>query len=156
MGKTIILVHGRAPKPNKEDLEALWLEALRYGLERDHPDKLAAYDQVKTEFVYYGDISNAFLDPHYDVVSDAQGRRVTLDELKGYTRNDFFNEDKYNSLPGKSSLRESLADAFAGIGFRIGISNPLIRKVLPDMQDYWNADSEYGTERAVPNDQAHV
>ena len=56
MGKSILLVHGRAPKPAKRALRRLWFEALRYGIERDHPAKLAAFDQanldslVKTRF----------------------------------------------------------------------------------------------------------
>ena len=46
MAKTILMIHGRHFKPPKEKLESLWLEALRWGIEKDHPDKLDAFDGV--------------------------------------------------------------------------------------------------------------
>ena len=53
MGKAIILIHGRNFKPPEEALKSFWLEALRHGVERDHPDRLEAYDQAEKEFVYF-------------------------------------------------------------------------------------------------------
>lgn len=53
--KTLILVHGRGFKPAKAELEALWLRALRTGLQRDTPDAAAALDRCTIRFVYYGD-----------------------------------------------------------------------------------------------------
>ena len=60
MGKTILMIHGRHFKPAKDPLQQLWIEAVRWGIERDHPDKLAAFDSVHVELIYYGDYSNAF------------------------------------------------------------------------------------------------
>ena len=83
MAKTMILIHGRAQKPTKEALKGLWLEALRFGLERDHADKLDAFDEARIEFIYYGDINNKFLSPgDHDVHADEVSRRETLARLK--------------------------------------------------------------------------
>ncbi|CDT46924.1 hypothetical protein VCR4J2_570015 [Vibrio coralliirubri] len=35
MAKKIIFIHGRAQKPDKDSLQALWYEAIEHGLERD-------------------------------------------------------------------------------------------------------------------------
>ena len=125
MGKSILLVHGRAPKPAKRALRRLWFEALRYGIERDHPAKLAAFDQANLEFIYYGNISNDFLDPEHDVVRDAASRRRTLNKLKQYSKEDF-NRRNYNRLDGKSAAKEFLADTFAGLAHFFRVSEPVL------------------------------
>ena len=43
-------------------------------------------------------------------------------------------------------MKEALADTFAGIGSFFGISQPLIHLVAPDMTEYWNPDSEFGSK----------
>lgn len=150
MAKTIILVHGRAPKPEKEDLQRFWTEALRHGIERDHPTKVAALNQATTEFVYYGNHNNAFLDPDHDTAADAASRRVTLDQLKAHPRNDFNSEDIYNALPGKASWKETLVDSVAGIGAFFRVSEPLIHLVAKDMTEYWNIESDFGSRVRYP------
>ena len=138
MAKTMILIHGRAQKPTKEALKGLWLEALRFGLERDHADKLDAFDEARIEFIYYGDINNNFLSPgDHDVHVDEVSRRETLARLKEYTRDDFFNANIYNGLPGKSSTLEFLADVLSKIGAFFHISEPAIYRKAPDMKEYW-------------------
>jgi hypothetical protein len=147
MDKTIILVHGRGLKPPKQALERVWIEALRYGIERDHPDKLEAFDQAELEFVYYGNISNLFLgNPNYD--DDAERRR-SLDELKTYQKSDF-NEETYNDVPGKSAWMESCAKLFGNAFSVIQLSELAIQAVAPDMREYWNPDTEYGTDIRYP------
>ena len=148
MAKTILMIHGRAPKPSKPDLEGFWIEALRYGLERDHPEKLDDFDQAHIEFIYYGDRNNA-LDPEHDLDRDAATRRITLDELKGYSRGEF-DRAHYGSLPGKSSLMEFAADILAGPLHALRASDPLINLVAPDMTEYWNPESEFGTNVRYP------
>ena len=125
MTKTIILIHGRAEKPAEDDLKEFWTEALRFGLEQDHPGKVAAYDAAEVKFVYYGDESNKFLNAfhnkNHDLDADAASRRVTLDELKARPRTDFLDQDVYDDLPGKTALKEAIVDAVAGIAalFRV-------------------------------------
>ena len=143
MAKTIILIHGRAPKPTERALKGLWLDALRSGLNRDHPDKVPEFDQTRIEFVYYGDINNNFLVPQgHDVRADAASRRTTLSRLKQYSRGDFFNGDIYDRLPGKNSKLEFAADALSGIASFFRVSEPVIYLVAPDMKEYWTRISQ--------------
>lgn len=143
--KTIILVHGRSLKPPREPLEVLWKEALRFGLERDHSAPVVRkFDNATIEFVYYGNHSNKFLgDPLFD---DSARRRKSLERLKRWKRADFNKKKNYNSLPGKASWKESLADAFGGPLALLGVSSFLIGTVAPDMNQYWNFDARFGTD----------
>ena len=150
MAKTILLIHGRAPKPSEVDLKGFWMEALRYGLERDHGDKLADFDRAHVDFIYYGDLNNEFLEPGHDLDRDAASRRITLDQLKSYSDSDFDNEDLYNQLPGKTSLKEFVADTFSGISRFFGVSDSLVHLVAPDMREYWNTESEFGSNVRFP------
>jgi len=141
---TIVLIHGRSTKPEQRDLSRLWWGALKAGLERDHPTVLPRFRAIKREFVYYGDISNDFLDPAHDTAADAATRRETAAALKAWAANQF-TKANYNRLPGKTAVKEFLADAFGGIAAAIGISQPLIHVVAPDMREYWNHESDYGS-----------
>eukprot|EP00922_Rhytidocystis_sp_ex-Travisia-forbesii_P062377 GHVS01092465.1.p1 GENE.GHVS01092465.1~~GHVS01092465.1.p1 ORF type:complete len:314 (+),score=19.58 GHVS01092465.1:175-1116(+) len=149
-GKTIILIHGRAFKPAKESLEELWLEALKFGVEKDHGKQmLESLNKVEIKFVYFGGISNKFLKERggqYDEVADVVSRRLTLDQLKVRKREDFDIRSKYEELHGQSSVRETMADMFAGLGFIVGCSEPLIEHAVPDMAEYWNLDSGFGSD----------
>ena len=149
MSKTVLLIHGRAPKPSEKDLKGFWVEALRHGLERDHPEKLADFSQAHVEFLYYGNLNNEFLDPDHDLEADAASRRTTLNELKDYSRGDF-DRARYDSLPGKSALKEFVADTFADLFHVFRASDPLIHLVAPDMREYWNPESEFGTNVGYP------
>jgi hypothetical protein len=140
MAKKILLIHGRHFKPPKADLRKLWLDAIRHGIKRDHPDKLEAFDRATVELVYYGDISNDYLlsksykpDPN-----DLADRRKTLAELKTYRRNQF-TRAKYRKLPGYNPWMEGLADAFGGISSLLRFSEPLIEKIAPDVSEYWSS-----------------
>jgi hypothetical protein len=141
---TIVLLHGRSTKPEKRDLARFWWGALRAGLERDHRRVLPRFRATKREFVYYGDISNDFLDPGHDTAADAASRRVTQRALKAW-KADQFTRANYNRLPGKTSMKEFLADTFGGIAAALRISQPLIHLVAPDMREYWNRESDYGS-----------
>jgi len=84
MGKTILFVHGRDFKPSAPQLSKLWNAAVRHGIGRDHPQKLAAFKAVKKEFVYYGDLSNRYLRSvgrEYDMAGDMRDRKNTLNGL---------------------------------------------------------------------------
>ena len=63
MAKKIIFIHGRAQKPDKAPLQALWYEAIEHGLQRDCGDSssLQAFKDVDKRFVYYGELSNTLL-----------------------------------------------------------------------------------------------
>ncbi|MDH3215070.1 MAG: hypothetical protein OEN01_02110, partial [Candidatus Krumholzibacteria bacterium] len=66
------------------------MDALRFGLRRDYPKKVTRFDRTRIEFVYYGDVNNAFLVPEgHDLVTDAAGRRKTLRALQSHRKADF-------------------------------------------------------------------
>lgn len=147
MGKTILCVHGRSFKPRRSALWPLWKSAIRHGLERDHPHSLPAYDAVRKQFVYFGDISNAFLraaGEEYDEDNDIASRRRTLEDLRRFSRGQF-NKRSYNKLPGKDAFKEFLADTLSILTAPIGLSEVLITTVARDMREYWNFDSDFGS-----------
>ena len=82
--------------------------------------------------------------------ADSASRIVTLDELKARPRTDLLDQDVYNDLPGKTALKDAIVDAVAGIAALFRVSQPLIQKVAPDMEHYWDPDSEYGTNVRFP------
>lgn len=146
MGRTIILVHGRSWKPPRNSLESIWKEALRFGVERDHPGKLAAFDSVRLAFVYFGDLSGKLLVELGRVrpPSDTSARRAALDALKAVPRHGFTRR-AYEKVPGQESLKEGVADSLAPVLSFFHLSEPLIASVAPDMRHYWDEDTEFGT-----------
>lgn len=150
MPKMILLVHGRDFKPQKMELQKLWIEALRFGIERDHPGKLQAFNEAKTELVYYGDISNAYLANYFNepVPDDLADRKNTLDLLKQYKRSQF-TKANYKKLPGYNPWMEGLADLFAGTANVFGLSESIIERVAPDIGEYWRSYPFGSDVRAV-------
>lgn len=146
MPKTILLIHGRHYKPGKSDLRKLWLDAIRFGIGRDHPSKLAALNAAKIDFVYYGDISNVFLSAAYGepVPDDLADRKASLADLKQYKKSQF-NKSTYQDLPGYNPWMEAAADLFAGALNLFGLSDNIIESVAPDMKEYW-ANYQFGSD----------
>ncbi|WP_284190924.1 hypothetical protein [Vibrio zhanjiangensis] len=143
MVKRIILVHGRAQKPSKEDLEQLWYEAINHGLFRDFGQQaIEQFRSVKKDFIYYGDLSNEFL---RKPTENAALRFLSLENLKNYTKEQF-NQESYQALTQAGFLKEALADIFSAPLGKLGIATPLIKLVAPDMAHYWNSDSYYGSD----------
>ena len=150
MPKMILMVHGRHFKPPKTELQKLWIEALRLGIERDHPGKLAAFKNAKVELVYYGDISNTFLKDALGepIPDDLAERRAALAKLKQYKRSQF-SKSTYKKLPGYNPWMEGLADMFAGPANFFGLSESIIERVAPDMGEYWRS-YQFGSQvRAI-------
>ncbi|MEW5737160.1 MAG: hypothetical protein AB1921_20115 [Thermodesulfobacteriota bacterium] len=147
MEKTILMVHGRHWKPVKDQLLDLWVDAMRFGISRDRPEKLAAFDAAKKMMVYYGDLSNEFLarktgKPVPNRVSD---RRLSLERLKRY-RAEEFGELAYEMLPGQSKWNDALARSVGSLAKLLRLGRPAIELYAPDIREYWNQDSEFGTE----------
>jgi pimeloyl-ACP methyl ester carboxylesterase len=151
MGKTIVLIHGRAPKPPRTALKKLWLDALRWGVKRDHPQKLGAFDRATIEFAYFGDISTSFLNEgKYDATADLADRRRCLKDLKTLTRNDFSDAARYSRLPGVSGAGELYADVAGGFLSTMRLGELIIAGVAPDIKEYWNLDSDFGSNVRWP------
>lgn len=70
----ITLIHGRAPKPSKPELEALWFEALRRSVKTS-----TEFAESPKQMVYYGDLSNHFWN---QPCPDIETRRALLDSLE--------------------------------------------------------------------------
>jgi hypothetical protein len=146
-----VLIHGRAPKPPRTALKKLWIDALRWGVRRDHPQKLGAFDRATIEFVYFGDISTAFLnEKKYDATADLADRRGCLKDLKTFTRNDFEDAERYSRLPGVSGAGELYADVAGGFLSTMRLSELIIAGVAPDIKEYWNLDSSFGSDLRWP------
>ena len=149
--KRLILIHGRDFKPNKSDLKALWMQALRHGIRRDHPALLQSFDSVEKHFVYYGKQSEACLHGEgrsYDKAQDLNNRRLCLKALKTWQREDFLGPkgaSNYRSLHGRSGTAQRLADLLASPMKTMRLDEFAITKVAPDMRYYWNWDSAYGS-----------
>lgn len=153
MKKRLFLVHGRNFKPDEPQLDAIWTEALRHGIEADHgPEKAKTFDEVDKKLVYYGELSNAFLRSEgqdYDAEADLADRQKALAALKAYDRDDLEGERAkaiYKDLPKNTALLEALADAVAGPAAFLGLGRRLIPLVAPDLGHYWNLDSAFGSD----------
>ncbi|MDM4019341.1 hypothetical protein [Roseiconus lacunae] len=153
MSKTIILVHGRHFKPAESVLTKNWTEALRHGIQRDEPNAVEAFDAARIEMIYYGDVSNEYLSrvvrERYDENNDIEDRKLCLDELKTYRKSQF-SERTYRRLPGASRWREGLADIFAGPLSILGLSDRAINMVAPDMAEYWDDATAFGSRVRAP------
>ena len=91
MGKTIVFIHGRSFKPPRRTWRRLWNDAVVHGIERDFPDRREAFEAARKEFVYFGDISNAYLSETLgqSVPRDTRDLELTLARLKRYNRPEF-------------------------------------------------------------------
>ena len=136
--QTLFFIHGRTFKPNYNDLKQLWIEALKYGIARDYGCQHAQrLDKIKTEFVYFGDLSNEFLaarSKKYNRVADTKARRITLEDLKEYACSDY-TKTTYKAL---RSRFHPVRWCFAWLLARV----PLVSRVamwikMPDMSHYW-------------------
>lgn len=150
--KTLILLHGRGFKPPKARLKKLWVDALRFGVERDFPEMLAQFDAARIEFVYYGDTSNAFLSKltGTSIPDDFSTREATLEGLKLWTASQF-NKATYEGLAGKESYKEGLADILSAVLSFTRLGDDVISLVAPDMKEYWMGyKSPFGSAVRAP------
>lgn len=144
--KTLLLIHGSGPKPAREVIEALWLEALQQGLSRDYPDLSLEISSVR--FIYFADLlATIGVDNQaYDPVIDAADRENTLAKLLTRDSARKFRRVHYESLPGKSSWKEFLLDVGAPVSNLLGLGERRIAHVLPELVAYWNNENNYGSE----------
>lgn len=152
MEKQIILVHGRNFKPPEQNLSANWREAILAGVKRDNPARLAKVSAIDMDMAYYGTTSNRFLRDRgkkYDEAEDIANREVALKRLKKYEKAEF-NKEMYNKLRGKTAKKELLADLFAGPLDFFNVADNIIGRVAPDVEHYWNHDSEFGSKVRWP------
>ena len=139
--KTLILIHGRGFKPARAEVEELWVRALRSGVQRDAPDALPAFDGCRREFVYYGDDINAVLAAQgrsYDAALDLADLKNTLASLAALSRSRQFRREYYERLPGKTALKEFLADVGAPALSAFGLKERTLLRFVPELAEYWH------------------
>ena len=144
--RTIIIVHGRDFKPAKEELGAVWMDAIRWGLQRDCPDMVERFDAARKENAYYGDLTNTVLSANrrsYDEALDLADRRNALEALKTLDKRKRFSGARYDRLPGKTSLKEFVADVATPILRTIGLTGYVISKLVPELAAYWDTKDDY-------------
>ncbi|KXX69950.1 hypothetical protein [Flammeovirga sp. SJP92] len=139
--KRILIIHGRAQKPRKEQIRTIWYDAIAHGLKRDIDDDMVKkFENCEKEFIYYGDITNKrFFSNKYE---DDKLRKETLKTLKTYKAKDFTKE-KYDELHNFGYINEGLADLFSSSLNLFNIGESLIKTKAPDVIEYWNKDSEF-------------
>jgi hypothetical protein len=137
--RSILLVHGHNCQPAEDVFREVSLAALRSGIERDYPEMLAEYDALDKEFVYYGDVSNRFLQglgQTYDEQLDVGDRLHALEELRKLTARKKFGLRQYDGVRGKSAVPEAVADVIAPLCALVGLTMPLLRIFVPDFAEY--------------------
>ena len=149
--KRLFLVHGRNFKPGKSELEALWLEALRHGVQRDFGEEAGErLDTIRKEFVYYGELSNDFLKERgkeYNEEQDLADRRATLDRLKSIASDAFLDKRTYHRNSSMfRGFREFFLDALSTPADFFGVADNAAGMLAPDMAHYWNEETEFGSE----------
>ncbi len=137
----IIGVHGQSLKPAREDLEALWRDALTVAMKREGKKALANWDAASFELIYYGDLIGIYstkAQRRYDATTDLADHRRVLEELAAMKRKSFASRSIYERLPGRTAIREFIADVGQPLLRSIGLTDFLIRRFAPDYLIYWN------------------
>jgi len=146
---SILIVHGRDSKPAEEPLLDITLSALRAGIERDYPEHVTTLDSVSKDSAYYGDLTNTLLESRgkrYDESLDLGDRRNALNRLRGISARKRFGIRQYDGLPGKSALREFIANFAAPMLGAIGLTVPLISCVSKDSAAYLSGKTSYADD----------
>lgn len=144
--RVLVYVHGRDFKPHADDWLDICVAAMLAGIERDYPDMVEPFQQIKKQLAYYGDITGEFLARQglrYDEALDVSDRKNALINLTSIAKKKNFGVNRYDRLPGKSALTEFAADVIAPVLGRIGLSKKLLAKVGIDLDEYWNKDSDF-------------
>ena len=142
----LIVIHGHGFKAEEKSYRQSLERALRSRLKRDHPTTLAAYDDLDKTFVYFGDLTNRLLESRgqtYDSVRDTADRQRALKELEAYAKPKLFSLSRYDRLPGKSALKEFLADVGSPLLQSVGLSQKAMARIAPDLMEYWDQHSQY-------------
>ena len=139
-GTSLIFVHGRGFKPPQAELARLWSAALAAGLARDRPDALDAFAAATKELFYYGDEIAAVLKGagrRHDASLDLADLENTLERLVAIEKTKQFRREHYERLPGKTPLKEFLADVGASTLPLVGLADRAIARQVPELGDYW-------------------
>ncbi len=118
------------------------------GLKRDFGQS-ETLSGIEIQMAYYGDVTNRFLGVDLSSLQKGGTSRRTLEELEAIPPSGF-NKSSYSRLPGRMSIRERLADLLSEVLPWIGLTDSLIDLVAPEMREYWNEETEFGSEVRKP------
>jgi hypothetical protein len=148
-GRSILFVHGRDFKPDRESLLEICRSAVRSGIERDYPDHVVAFDGVRTDIAYYGDLSNEILAAAgrpYDPDLDLGDRKNALRALREIPVRKRFGIRQYDRLPGKSAVPEFFASFLYPILGIFGLTMPIINRLSRDFCEYLGRKTDYSEQ----------
>ena len=104
---------------------------------------------LSRNFVYYGDLTHGHLSRmgrEYDEDADVEDRRHALSQLKTIKKRDFLQRKLYESIPGRTPLKEFAADVGMPLLNTLRLAERLIARVAPEYGAYWRDDEAYATE----------
>lgn len=135
---SLILIHGHGTKPPAPDLLQLWQSAMEAGLARDFPGQ-PGLASVDIQLVYYADLSSRHRPETSDKSAmDRADRQNALAGLVARKTPKQFRRVHYEALPGKTSIKEFLADVGTPISNVLGLGEKRIAHVIPELIEYWN------------------
>ena len=140
-------MHGRGFKPSEQLLGELSFAALRAGIERDYPEQLDDFDALAQTIAWYADLSAAVLREtgrSYDESLDTDDRREAFAALRAISPRKRFDIRRYDRLPGKSAVKEFLADVLAPLIGATGLWRWACRRLAPDFAAYIDNRDGYG------------
>ncbi len=126
-------MHGGGAQPDAATLEALWRQALHRGLQRDYSKRLAAFEDTPMNLLYYA--------AQQEEGAALEDRRVCLQALSALSKPKDFRRRQYETLPGKSALREFAMDVGAPVAGVVGLGARLEALQLPELTSYWQAEA---------------
>ena len=138
--RILICIHGSGPKPAEAVLKQYWLDTIKQGLQRTHPDQIDDLLNCEYHFIHYAHhLSHLHTD--YDEALDITQRQQVLEKLAELEKPKDFRRRYYDQLPGKSPLQEFAMDAAA----LLGLTGMVWRKVMPELDAYWQDDNGWAT-----------
>jgi len=144
--RSLLLVHGRDFKPEREAYMDISMAALRAGIERDYSTQVSSFDALQKHIAWYGDLSADILlgnGKTYDPDLDLGDRHNALNALRQIMPRKRFGIRQYDQLPGKSAIAEFVADVSAPILGAVGLAVPVVCSVAKDFGAYLNAKSDF-------------
>ncbi|MEM1434542.1 MAG: hypothetical protein AAGG11_10845 [Pseudomonadota bacterium] len=143
INKSIVLIHGQGPQPEAHALEQLWRDALLAGLRRDRPALAPALEAVDLQMAFYADAYPLERKEAYDAQLDLADLTNAFKNLAALDKPRRFRRREYDQLPGKSALKEFLADVGAPLARGVGLDRASLKRRLPESAAYWGAEASY-------------
>lgn len=141
---TLLLIHGRGHKPDADAYLELLRTALSSGLKREYPEA-GGLDAVDLRFIYYADLTAPLVEePNFNPVIDLADRKNALSALTRRTTKQF-RRTHYEAVPGKSSLKEFMADVGAPLSRALGMGDRRIARVMPELTAYWKDEQGFAS-----------